>query len=158
MGSLADEVESVENTWQGKVDYCLSTPTKGVIFGTAVRVDFRLIPLLKGLKIGKIAVELTETQEMAMGPSNGPRRISRKSRVVATETWTLPDGVEAEEIDGQEGYFLQKFIMIPKSLRQCVQTVDTMGIKIKHNLNFKIQLLNPDSHISEVRIVRRQSD
>lgn len=157
LGSVADKVQSVENTWPGKIDYSLSTPTKGVIFGTAVRVDFRLIPLLKGLKIGKITVELVETQEMVIGPPKQPKRSSKKSRVVAKETWNLPDDAEAEEIDGQEGYFLQRFITIPKSLRQCVQTVETMGIKIRHSLNFNIQLHNPDSHISEVRIVQSQS-
>lgn len=153
-GSLADEVECVENIWPGKIDYSLSTPTKGVIFGTAVRVDFRLIPLLKGLKIGNIAVELTELQEMVMGGPKQPKRSSKKSRVVAKETWALPDDVETEEVDGQEGYFLHRSITIPKSLRDCVQTVETMGIKIRHSLDFNIQLHNPDSHVSEVRIVR----
>lgn len=156
--SLADEVESVENIWPGKIDYSLSTPTKGVIFGTAVRIDFRLIPLLKGLKIGNITVELVEIQEMAIGPPKQLKRSSKKSRVVAKETWNLPDEDETEEVDGQEGYFLQRSVTIPKSLRQCVQTVETMGIKIRHNLNFNIQLHNPDSHVSEVRIVHPRAD
>ena len=157
-GSLADEMQSVENIWPGKIDYSLSTPTKGAIFGTAVRIDFRLIPLLKGLEIGSIAVELLEIQEMAIVAPKQPKRSSKKSRVVAKETWNLPDDVETEEVDGQEGYFLQRVIMLPKSLRQCVQTVETMGMKIKHSLNFNIQLLNPDSHVSEVRIVWARSN
>lgn len=157
-GSWADEMQSVENIWPGKIDYSLSTPTKGAIFGTAVRIDFRLIPLLKGLKIGNIAVELLEIQEMAIVGPKQAKRSSKKSRVVAKETWNLPDDVETEEVDGQEGYFLRRVIMLPKSLRQCVQTVETMGMKIKHSLNFNIQLLNPDSHVSEVRIVWARSN
>ena len=157
-GSLADEMQCVENTWPGKIDYSLSTPTKGAIFGTAVRVDFRLIPLLKGLKIGNIAVELLELQEMTIAPPKQPKRSSKRSRVVTKETWNLPDDMETEEVDGQEGYFLRRVIMLPKSLRQCLQTVETMGIKIKHNLNFNIQLVNPDSHVSEVRMVWSRSN
>lgn len=141
---------SVENTWPGKIGYSLSTPTKGVIFGTAVRVDFKLIPLLKGLTIGNIAVELTEIQELVIAGAKQPKRASKRARVVVKETWNLPDDVQTEEVDGQEGYFLQRYIMMPKSLRQCVQTVETMGIKIRHTLNFNIQLHNPDSHVSEL--------
>lgn len=152
-GSLANEMKCVENTWPGKIDYSLSTPTKGVIFGTAARVDFRLIPLLKGLKIGNIYVDLTEIQELAVGPPSQPKHTYKRGRVVAKETWELPDDAQTEEVDGQEGYFLQRFMSIPKSLRQCVQTVETMGIKIRHSLDFNIQLHNPDSHISEVRVV-----
>lgn len=111
-----------------------------------------MIPLLKGLKIGNVTSELVETQELTFGPSRQLRRF-RVSRSVVKDTWKLPDDTETEEIDGQDGYVFHRQLQIPKSLRHCVQSVDTMGIKVGHALNFNVQLHNPDAHVSEVRII-----
>ena len=42
---------------------------------------------------------------------------------------------------------------MPKSLRECRQSVDLLGVKIKHKLKFNVKLRNPDGHISEVSSV-----
>ena len=41
-------------------------------------------------------------------------------------------------------------IPIPQNLRKCVQTFDAPDIKIRHHLGFKVQLHNPDGHMSEI--------
>lgn len=143
--------QSVENVWTGKIDYSLSTPTKGVIFGTTISVDFRLIPLLKGLKIGRIRTQLNETQEMTIEDPKQPRR-RKITRTVVQDVYTLPENAETAEIAGREGYLFSRPLVIPKNLRQCVQTVDTMGIRTKHTLGFNVQLHNPDGHVSEVSV------
>lgn len=138
--------------WPAKVNYSLSTPTKAVIFGTTVQVDFRLIPLLKGLKIGKITTELNERQEMTIKGPRTPRKCREIIRLIAKDEHRLPDDVEAENIGGQEGYLFSRTLAIPQSLRKCLQSVDALGIKIRHNLNFNVQMHNPDGHVSEVSV------
>ncbi|MCJ1452310.1 hypothetical protein MMC28_002652 [Mycoblastus sanguinarius] len=141
---------SVENVWPDKIDYSLSTPTKAVIFGTNVQVDFRLIPLLKGLKIGKITTELNEKQEMIIRSPRSSNKSRQMTRPVTKDEYHLPDDVESEDIEGQEGYVFSRIISIPQSLKKCVQTVEALGIKIRHNLSFNVQMHNPDGHISEL--------
>lgn len=140
----------MENVWPDKIDYSLSTPTKAVIFGTNLQIDFRLIPLLKGLKIGKITTEFNEKQEMTIKGPRIPHRSRQISRNIAKDEYRLPCDAEAEDIDGQEGFVFSRYMTMPQSLKQCLQTVDALGIKIRHSLSFNVQLHNPDGHVSEV--------
>ncbi|MCJ1316314.1 hypothetical protein MMC15_001635 [Xylographa vitiligo] len=142
---------SIENFWEEKIDYCLSTPTKAVIFGTSVQCDFRLIPLLKGLKIEKMEVELIEQHDFTVEYYLNFDRHHEFSRTVAAAAWELPEGTETEDINGQEGYLFSGKLDMPKSLRECRQSVDLLGVKIKHKLKFNVKLRNPDGHISELR-------
>lgn len=149
----------MENVWPDKIQYAISVPNKGVIFGTPITVDFTLVPLLKGLKIGRISTELLEVQEITPNVNGGPRYGQYKStRVVAQDEWQIPADAEAEDIDGQEGWMFQRAIAIPKSLGQCVQTVDAFGLRVRHRLRFNIQLHNPDEHTSEVRPPAENTD
>ena len=122
-----------------------------MIFGTAVQVDFKLIPLLKGLRIGRITTELNERQEMTIKGPRTPKKCRETIRLIAKDEHRLPDDVEAEDIGGQEGYVFSRTLTIPQSLRKCLQSVDALGIKIRHNINFNVQMHNPDGHVSEVR-------
>ena len=142
--------QTIENYWEDKIEYCLSTPTKAVIFGTSIQCDFRLIPLLKGLKIEKMEVELIEQHDFTVEYILSYDKRYESSRTVAAAAWELPEGTEAEDIDGQDGYLFSGMLDMPKSLHQCRQTVDLLGIKIKHKLKFNVKLRNPDGHISEV--------
>jgi hypothetical protein len=45
---------------------------------------------------------------------------------------------------------LKELLSLPKSLRKCLQGVETAGIKIRHKVKINIALHNPDGHISEV--------
>ncbi|KAL6714581.1 hypothetical protein ACLMJK_008006 [Lecanora helva] len=141
---------SVENVWPEKVDYSLSTPTKAVIFGTNVQVDFRLIPLLKGLKFGKIVTELNEKQEMSIKGPRAPIKSRAITRSIAKDDYRFPADAESEDIEGQDGYIFSRTIRIPQSLTKCLQTVDSLGIKIRHNISFNVQMHNPDGHVSEL--------
>ena len=133
-----------------KLDYCLSTPTKGVIFGTTVRIDFKLIPLLKGLKIGKVKIVLNESLDVGIYYSTRLFARKRTNRAIVKDEWTFPEDKETEDIEGAEGYRFSRSLELPKSLRDCIQTVDTMGIKTRHSAMINIQMHNPDSHVSEV--------
>lgn len=120
------------------------------MFGTTVQVDFRLIPLLKGLKIGKITTELNERQEMTV---KGPRTHKKRreiTRLIARDEHCLAENAEAETLGEQEGYAFSRTLSIPQSLRKCLQSVDALGIRVRHNLHFNVQMHNPDGHVSEV--------
>lgn len=114
--------------------------------GTNVAVNFSLVPLLKGLAIGKIVSELVESMDVV----NHQHREYHSERVVGEDAWQLPEDAEMEDVNGEEGYIFTRLISIPKNLKECVQTVEESGIKVRHKLRFVIQLLNPDGHISEV--------
>lgn len=57
--------------------------------------------------------------------------------------------------EAAEGYHCERVLDMPQSLTRCLQDTDTKGIKVRHKLKFRIQLHNPDGHISEVSIGRR---
>lgn len=143
----------MENIWPNKIEYSISTPTKAVIFGTSVRIDFRLIPLLKGLKIGTITSQLIETHELTMNPDD-PTTVQntyKSTRTIKTDDYELNEDEQLEILDETaEGFQFHRTLDIPHSLSRCLQDTDVKGIKIRHKLKFRIQLHNPDGHTSEV--------
>lgn len=146
-------VQSVENIWPNKIEYSISTPTKAVIFGTSIRVDFKLIPLLKGLKIGQIVSQLIESHDLTLNPEDpdSVRNTYKNTRTIVNDEHELDEEDNLEIIDeAAEGYQFSRFLDLPKTLTRCLQDTDTRGIKIRHKLKFRVQLLNPDGHISEV--------
>ncbi|KAL2862662.1 arrestin family protein [Aspergillus lucknowensis] len=145
---------SVENIWPNKIEYSISTPTKAVIFGTTIRVDFRLIPLLKGLGIGQIVSQLVETHDLTLNPDDPDaiRNTYKNTRTIINDEHTIDADQSLDIIDeAAEGYQFSRFLELPKTLARCLQDTDTRGIKIRHKLKFRVQLLNPDGHISELR-------
>ncbi|KAL4942994.1 HECT-type ubiquitin ligase-interacting protein cred [Aspergillus oleicola] len=145
---------SVENIWPNKIEYSISTPTKAVIFGTNIRVDFKLIPLLKGLGIGQIISQLVETHDLTLNPEDPDaiRNTYKTTRTIINDEHTLDQDNALEIIDETaEGYQFSRTLDLPKTLTRCLQDTDTRGIKVRHKLKFRVQLLNPDGHISELR-------
>ncbi|RMJ26752.1 hypothetical protein PHISP_02352 [Aspergillus sp. HF37] len=145
---------SVDNTWPEKVEYSISTPTKAIIFGTSVRVDFKLIPLLKGLRVGQINSQLIENHELTLNPEDpdSNRHTFKISRTIIDDNYEVDEGNNMEIIDeAAEGYQFSRPLDMPKTLSRCLQDTDTRGIKVRHKLKFRIQLHNPDGHVSELR-------
>ncbi|KAL8920538.1 MAG: hypothetical protein Q9172_004465 [Xanthocarpia lactea] len=139
----------VDNTWLDKIDYTISSPTKGVIFGTMVEVNFRITPLLKGLKIGEVHTSLVETQDIWIDPKYQERKKGTITRLVAEDDFNFPHDQQTELIDGHDAWLFSRRLALPKSLRQCLQNVNTMGIRTRHNLNLVVKLINPDEHVSQ---------
>lgn len=145
-------LQSVDNIWPEKIEYSISTASKAVIFGTSVNVEFTLIPLLKGLRIGQITSQLVETHDLTLNPEDPEtvRNTYKITRTILTDEHEL-DEDSLEIIDeAAEGYRFSRPLDLPRTLTRCLQDVDTRGIKIRHKLKFRIQLHNPDGHISEV--------
>ncbi|OOQ84251.1 putative HECT-type ubiquitin ligase-interacting protein creD [Penicillium brasilianum] len=144
---------SVDNIWPNKIEYSISTPTKAVVFGTSIRVDFKLIPLLKGLRIGQITSQLIESHDLTLNPEDPDsiRNTYKITRTILTDEHEV-DEDRVEIIDeAAEGYQFTRYLDMPQTLTRCLQDTDTMGIKIRHKMKFRIQLHNPDGHVSELR-------
>ncbi|KNG85979.1 HECT-type ubiquitin ligase-interacting protein creD [Aspergillus nomiae NRRL 13137] len=145
---------SVENIWPNKIEYSISTPTKAVIFGTSIRIDFKLIPLLKGLSIGQIVSQLIESHDLTLNPEDPDtvRNTYKNTRTILNDEFELDHDNALEIIDEvAEGYQFSRYLDLPKTLTRCLQDTDTKGIKVRHKLKFRVQLMNPDGHISELR-------
>lgn len=158
VGRLRAEViltgsKSVENVWPSKIAYSISTPSKAVIFGTSVRIDFRLVPLLKGLHLGELQSQLVESHELTVNPDDVDAFHSthKSTRSVAVDVHPIDTAERLQVLDEvAEGYEFSRVLELPKTLSKCMQDTDTKGIRIKHKLKFRVQLHNPDGHTSEV--------
>lgn len=147
---------SVENIWPNKVEYSISTPSKAVIFGSFLQVDFKLVPLLKGLVIGNVSTQLKEEHEFVIDPEWGVQAlnggITKDDRIIAYDNYTLDAEKDLQIIEeAAEGFQFSRYLELPKSLTKCMQDCNVKGVKIRHKIKFNIQLHNPDGHISELR-------
>lgn len=145
---------AVENVWPNKIEYSIIIPQKAIIFGTVIEIDMRFTSLLKGLRIGAIRCSLMETQEFTIpGPTvHSAERYYKVSREIGNWTFELSEEHYHDMLDdsGQDGYSLKQTLPLPKSLKKCLQDVETHGIKIRHKVKFNVALHNPDGHTSEV--------
>ncbi|KAJ5773226.1 Immunoglobulin E-set [Penicillium paradoxum] len=144
---------SVENIWPNKIEYSISTPTKAIVFGTSIHVEFKLIPLLKGLRIGQITSQLLESHDLTLNPEDPDaiRNTYKVTRTILTDEHQLDeDNIEIID-ESAEGYQCTRILEMPQTLTRCLQDTDTKGIKVRHKLKFRIQLHNPDGHVSELR-------
>jgi hypothetical protein len=143
----------VENIWPNKIEYTIGTPSKAVIFGTSIQVNFRLVSLLKGLRIGLCSTEVLETHEFTIEQDGTtPERKRKDTRSIAMDQYTVDAQADPDILDEQaEGYRFSRYLELPKTLKSCVQDAEIHGIKIRHKLKFNVALHNPDGHISELR-------
>ncbi|SPQ23193.1 b2534ac8-1a7b-4ce0-8310-2f9d7f667695 [Thermothielavioides terrestris] len=147
---------SIENIWPNKIEYSIVVPQKAIVFGSSIPVEMRFTPLLKGLELGDITIKLLEVHDIILTSQTGHSiREHKKEREI--DMWTL--SVSREEhwrdiIDGDngpEGWVVDTSLDLPKKLSQCLQDVNTQGIKIRHKLKIVVALNNPDGHVSELR-------
>lgn len=118
----------VENLWPNKVEYCISIPNKAIVFGSSIPFEIILLPLLKGLTIGKITCSLKELHNFSV-----PHKDSNKSDVktIVTQMFECVDLEDGEYADFGK-YKLRDRVELPKSLAQCVQDCETELIKVRH--------------------------
>ena len=142
---------SVGSTWVDKIRYNMSAPQKGVVFGSQIPVEFKLTPLLKGLRIGRVFTEVVETCEVTVKWRSDPSRTRQYELQVATDEYELPEDAETEDVEGAEGYIFTRQLQLPRKMRHCLQTAEEKNMRVRHDIKFEIALHNPDGHVSEVR-------
>ncbi|KAL8896921.1 MAG: hypothetical protein Q9192_002831 [Flavoplaca navasiana] len=149
-GHFPESIEGLDDSW---IVYRMkATLDRGVLAqDKVIRKHVRVIPpLLKGLKIGQVNTSLVETQDLWMDPKYPERKKGTIKRQVAKDKFDFPQDQETELVDGSDAWVFSRRITLPKSLRQCLQTVDTLGFRTKHNLDIAVHLLNPDEHVSKL--------
>ena len=124
-----------------------------MVFGTSIQVNFRLVSLLKGLRVGLCSTEVLETHEFMIEKDGSiPERKRKDSRSIARDEYTVDAEADPDILDEQaEGYQFSRYLELPKTLKSCVQDAEIHGIKIRHKLKFNVALHNPDGHVSELR-------
>jgi hypothetical protein len=148
-----------EDIWASKLAYKITVPQKNYIVGTSVTADFVLIPLRKGVEISNIKMELIESRQLFC--DYGGRRISHQadSHVVTKEGHMpgnsenrVPEGVEEADQLFDECHRFSMTLELPKSLKNCRQSVDTENLRITHKLRLYVNLLNPEGHTSQLLV------
>ncbi|AAS52093.1 ADR172Cp [Eremothecium gossypii ATCC 10895] len=144
------ETVAVANTWPGKLDYSLSIPSRAVAIGTNVPLDMILVPYVKGLKLGTVKASIVENLTFAT-PYGGSKA---EERTVSKIKLSDPLGHLSGEPDShaEDRWDLSMTIAVPPSLSKCCQDCTILNnIKVRHKVKLVISLVNPESHISELR-------
>jgi hypothetical protein len=146
---------SNEDTWRDKLWYHIYIPTRYHIFGTSITVEFILCPLLKGVTIGKIKMEILERVQLKTDA--GRLRDHSKDVVVASHEQDMPANIMPERVEETSGipdqsHHFKVTLPLPKNLNKMRQSVDSEHVKIFHNLKVYVNLHNPDGHISQLLV------
>ena len=80
-------MQSVARVWRNKINYSISTPSKAVMFGNTVTVNFTLAPALKGLIIEHVITRLKEAQELKLVVKGRKAGASRKVRIIVEDKY-----------------------------------------------------------------------
>lgn len=151
-------IQTNEDVWADKLCYKITIPQTNFIFGTQAMADFQLIPLKKGVTIGKIKMELHE--HVVLNAIQGDRNLPHSwDAIVAKEEYDMPNDAEQRMTDEDddnpfdESFKFKLALPFPKSLKKCRQNVETDFIRIDHKIKLYVNLHNPEGHTSQVRIL-----
>ncbi|EUC31103.1 hypothetical protein COCCADRAFT_6941 [Bipolaris zeicola 26-R-13] len=148
-----------EDIWANKLAYKITVPQKNYIVGTQITADFVLIPLRKGVEISTIKMELIESRQLFAEYAG--RRISHQQEMQVAlmegnmpenSARTVPDGTEDVDALFDESHRFSMTLDLPKSLKNCRQSVDTENIRLSHKLRLYINLKNPEGHTSQLLV------
>lgn len=158
-------MQTNDDIWANKIAYRIVVPQKNYIVGTPVTAQFSLVPLKKGLRIGKVKMELIEHQMLgAVTPGNSSMMERVRDVPVCNSEQEMPENcqvVVTPEIESlgaehvfDEAYRFQTQLELPRSLKLCRQSVETEFIKLVHKLKIYVNLHNPEGHVSQVSSAR----
>jgi Arrestin (or S-antigen), C-terminal domain len=157
LGNLTDVKQSNEDTWTDKVKYKIYIPSRYYVFGTSIPVEFTLLPLRKGVKIGKIKMEVLERVGLETSPQQNDETYSTTlpDKVVASvDQKRLPDNmttlIEPSTGMQDDSYNFKVVLPLKKSLNSCRQSANSKHIKVHHNLKIYVNIHNPDGHVSQL--------
>ncbi|KAF1941700.1 carbon catabolite repression protein cred [Clathrospora elynae] len=148
-----------EDIWANKLAYKITVPQKNYIVGTQVIADFVLIPLRKGVEISTIKMELIESRQLFADYAG--RRVSHsmdtpvaviESNMPENSAHMVPDSMDDADALYDESHRFAMTLDLPKSLKNCRQSVDTENIRLSHKLRLYVNLKNPEGHTSQLLV------
>ncbi|PWY80829.1 hypothetical protein BO94DRAFT_558240 [Aspergillus sclerotioniger CBS 115572] len=145
---LFPEPKILQNIWPDKIIYRAQSPSTTYTFNGTIPLTFHFVPLRKGLKIASIHTQVIETHK-AIQPS-----LSTRSRIIIQDDFNVPSCDELETTSDDEGYWhhLNRLLRLPKGLRKCVQSTANSFLRVDHELEIQIRLVNPDGHESSINL------
>lgn len=130
-----------ENSWPGKLQYKIRIPRKGVSLGSTLKVNILVIPITKGLKLGKISFQVVQYLKMKID-----RDINEEKVVYHQSMPPIPQYQLSNDI-----WALEAKLPLPKSITKISPDFGCKTISIKHRLLLFINLVNPDGHVSQIK-------
>jgi hypothetical protein len=130
-----------DGIWQNKIEYEFCIPQGAIAFGSAFTIYMRLATLLKGIKIAVIRCALIESQQFRVPGVFAGTSFKRHCTV---KEWQFEPVCENE-------YTSQEVLLLPKRFSLCAPDTDLSEIEVRHEMRIRLDLKNPDRHISEVR-------
>lgn len=142
--NLLDSID-VDNTWVGKLQYCVSMPKKAVAIGSTIPIHITIIPIAKGLSLKAINACIVEHYHIQIGNQRSPEY----ERLCGKQELTIPSNADLE----YDRWVVKTHYKVPDHLRQLSQSCDVKNsmIVVKHRLRVAIQLKNKEGHTSELR-------
>jgi arrestin-related trafficking adapter 4/5/7 len=139
-------------TFPERCTYSITTPRKGIIYGTKVPMEYKITPIVKGIRIKWIKHAIREHVEICgwdVDILRGPR-LDKWYTLCEDKIDNLDNALEADELDGS--FTLKHDWPLPRSLHKLRPSyTDWYGLKFTHELRLVVGLLNADGHVSEVR-------
>ncbi|KAL2829453.1 hypothetical protein BDW59DRAFT_142113 [Aspergillus cavernicola] len=152
--TLYDVAMTLDEVWAEKLLYRIHIPSKAVAFGTSLDVNYDFVPLLQDLKIEYIESQLLEVREFAINEDEvvSGRNSSTTTTILSSDRYIIDDNTAECTMKSIGGYQFSRTLHLPKTLGQCVQDTDALGITVKHKLQVNARMQNPDGHVSELRL------
>jgi hypothetical protein len=144
--------QSIEQSWADKIMYQICLPGRAFLLGSPIKVDFRYVPLLKGVHPTSIQLQLVESHVLnsMAGGLRTPRQTRDKTiadKIAIYEAFSGDDIVT----EGIKQWHVLSHILSPSNWTEsCLPSCQTSIIDVSHSLRISIKLRNPDGHISEV--------
>lgn len=142
--NLTDMID-VNNTWVGKLQYCVSMPRKAIAIGTTVPIHLTIVPIAKGLSLKAMNACIVEHYHIEVDNIRSPEfeRLCGKQQLHFPDTSTLP----------YDKWVIKTHFKVPENLKQITQSCEIKSgmIVVKHRLRVAIQVKNKEGHTSELR-------
>lgn len=127
--------------------------------GAKIPVEMKLIPILKGLTLGRVKLDFKEKVEYRF--TNGRTHVNmttvkHKEEPIPAGCLVTPEDRLAngeENVPENDMYKYTAHLELPNRLTSYHPDMENKHFKIEHELWIFVQLHNPDGHISEVSLV-----
>lgn len=139
---------NIENTWIGKFQYNVLLPRKGIAIGCNIPINFKFIPLVKGLILHSIKAQIHQTHIFEIF---GLKTQEFETIIGKQELdWTSQQNLDEDNYDI---WIVKSILNVPNRLKNFNQSCDLSNnlIKVIHKIKLSIIILNLDGHKSEIK-------
>jgi hypothetical protein len=111
----------MKNIWPNKLEYSLVVLPRAAVFRTNIQIEMTFTPLLKGLKIGVVNIDLEESHNWSLNFPTYRYQYWKKLRNIASWKFEEEHHQETTNHLGRDGWVLKEVVLLP---RHCIQDVE----------------------------------